>query len=74
MCGGAIISDFIAPPAHSSRRLTPDFLWPDLKKSGFKKGFDDYDVDGVPADVKPFAFSASKKSSSDASHGEIKFI
>ncbi|KAK8618688.1 hypothetical protein V6N13_132671 [Hibiscus sabdariffa] len=37
MCGGAIISDYI-PPARSSRRLTADFLWPDLKKSGFKKG------------------------------------
>ncbi|CAK7356456.1 unnamed protein product [Dovyalis caffra] len=34
MCGGAIISDFIAPntTARSSRRLTPDFEWLDLKK------------------------------------------
>ncbi|XP_065867105.1 ethylene-responsive transcription factor RAP2-12-like [Euphorbia lathyris] len=35
MCGGAIISDFIPPtPAGGrySRRLTADFLWPDLKK------------------------------------------
>ncbi|KAE8722905.1 hypothetical protein F3Y22_tig00013285pilonHSYRG00016 [Hibiscus syriacus] len=97
MCGGAIISDFIAPPALSSRRLTLDFLWPDLKKSGIKKGsgkrhsktvinldddletdFQEFkdeesdvdvcDVDGVLADVKPFVFSASKKSSSAASH------
>ncbi|CAH8391864.1 unnamed protein product [Eruca vesicaria subsp. sativa] len=30
MCGGAIISDFIPPP--SSRRVTSEFLWPDLKK------------------------------------------
>ena len=30
MCGGAIISDFIAPVR--SRRLTADYLWPDLKK------------------------------------------
>lgn len=31
MCGGAIISDFIAagPAARSSRRLTEEFLWPD---------------------------------------------
>ncbi|KAE8659586.1 Subtilase family protein isoform 1 [Hibiscus syriacus] len=34
MCGGAIISDFIAP---QSRRLTADFLWPELKKSESKK-------------------------------------
>ncbi|KAF2300901.1 hypothetical protein GH714_018116 [Hevea brasiliensis] len=34
MCGGAIISDFIPPTAagRSPRRLTADFLWPDLKK------------------------------------------
>ncbi|KDP40641.1 hypothetical protein JCGZ_24640 [Jatropha curcas] len=34
MCGGAIISDFIPPAVagRSSRRLTADFLWPDLKK------------------------------------------
>ncbi|KAE8707990.1 ERF073 protein [Hibiscus syriacus] len=91
MCGGAIISDFIAPPERSSRRLTPDFLWPDLKKSEFKKGYgkryskpvidldDDFETDFQEFkdeesdvddhDVKPFAFSASKKSSSDASHG-----
>ncbi|KAE8674182.1 ERF073 protein [Hibiscus syriacus] len=96
MCGGAIISDFI-PPALSSRRLTADFLWPDLKKSGFKKGspkrfskpvidfdddfetdfqefkdeesdVDDFDVDGVLADIKPFALSATKKPSPAASH------
>jgi len=30
MCGGAIISDFIAPVG--PRRLTPDFLWGDRKK------------------------------------------
>ncbi|EEF29138.1 ethylene-responsive transcription factor RAP2-12 [Ricinus communis] len=35
MCGGAIISDYIPPTISgrsSSRRLTADFLWPDLKK------------------------------------------
>lgn len=31
MCGGAIISDFI--PTTRSRRLTADYLWPDLKRS-----------------------------------------
>lgn len=30
MCGGAIISDFISTPR--SRRLTAEYLWPDLKK------------------------------------------
>ncbi|KAF8046262.1 hypothetical protein N665_3903s0001 [Sinapis alba] len=32
MCGGAIISDFIPPP--SSRRVTSEFLWPDLRNKG----------------------------------------
>lgn len=31
MCGGAIISDYI--PTTKSRRLTADYLWPDLKKA-----------------------------------------
>ncbi|XP_010261706.1 PREDICTED: ethylene-responsive transcription factor RAP2-12 [Nelumbo nucifera] len=31
MCGGAIISDFI--PTNRSRRLTADYLWPDLKQN-----------------------------------------
>nr|AEK81532.1 ethylene response factor [Ophiopogon japonicus] len=35
MCGGAIISDFI-PPARS-RKLTADYLWPNLKKGGNAK-------------------------------------
>lgn len=35
MCGGAIISDFISTPR--SRRLTADYLWPYLKKSGSGK-------------------------------------
>ncbi|KAF8089069.1 hypothetical protein N665_0519s0026 [Sinapis alba] len=35
MCGGAIISDFIPPPR--SRRVTSEFLWPDLKKNAAKK-------------------------------------
>ena len=37
MCGGAIISDFISAP--QSRRLTADYLLPDLKKSGAGKRF-----------------------------------
>ncbi|ESQ30022.1 hypothetical protein EUTSA_v10011606mg [Eutrema salsugineum] len=90
MCGGAIISDFIPPPR--SRRVTSEFIWPDLKKNvkGLKRsskkrsnffdlddefeadfqGFkddssidcdDDFDVDDVFADVKPFVFTASPK-------------
>ncbi|KAL0691109.1 hypothetical protein Bca4012_090788 [Brassica carinata] len=46
MCGGAIISDFIPPP--SSRRVTSEFLWPDLKKSkgkASKKRSDFFDLD-----------------------------
>lgn len=35
MCGGAIISDFI--PNQRARRLTSDFLWPDLKRSAGKQ-------------------------------------
>ncbi|PPR87843.1 hypothetical protein GOBAR_AA32835 [Gossypium barbadense] len=91
MCGGAIISDFIAPVR--SRRLTADYLWPDLRKSQSKKAssnryskpaidftdnfeadfqdfkddesdVEDYDVDDVLADARPFAFSATKKASS----------
>ncbi|XVF74235.1 hypothetical protein PTKIN_Ptkin13bG0094100 [Pterospermum kingtungense] len=100
MCGGAIISDFI-PPARS-RPLTADYLWPDVKKSGSKKGsgkryskpvidldddfeadfqefkdeeseVDDFD-DDVLADIKPFAFSATKKPSSTVSHGSKKSV
>ncbi|KAL5579655.1 hypothetical protein UlMin_012097 [Ulmus minor] len=37
MCGGAIISDFIATPP--SRRVTADYILPDLKKSGSGKRF-----------------------------------
>ncbi|KAG9457610.1 hypothetical protein H6P81_002118 [Aristolochia fimbriata] len=35
MCGGAIISDFI--PTSRSRRVTADYLWPDLKKNHYSK-------------------------------------
>lgn len=37
MCGGAIISDFIPSPTER-RRLTADYLWPDLKKKSGSKG------------------------------------
>ncbi|CAJ1976069.1 unnamed protein product [Sphenostylis stenocarpa] len=72
MCGGAIISDFIpAAVAAKSRRLTADYLWPDLKKqtsevihldddfeADFREFKDDSDIDD-DHQVKPFSFSAS---------------
>ncbi|CAG7896474.1 hypothetical protein HID58_028342 [Brassica napus] len=73
MCGGAIISDFIPPPR--SRRVTSEFLWPDLKKSSKKRssffdlddefeadfqGFkDDSSIDCD--DAKPFVFAGARK-------------
>ncbi|KAK7338211.1 hypothetical protein VNO77_18813 [Canavalia gladiata] len=54
MCGGAIISDFIpATVSSTSRRLTADYLWPDLKKRSSGKPFrseiidleDDFEAD-----------------------------
>ncbi|KAK8546858.1 hypothetical protein V6N13_093897 [Hibiscus sabdariffa] len=92
MCGGAIISDLISPS--QSRRLTADYLWPDLRKSGWKKSSgqryskkkpvtdfeadfqlfndgesDDGGFDDTFSDVKPFAFSSTKKPSPVVSHG-----
>ena len=73
MYGGAIISDFIPPPR--SRRVTSEFLWPDLKKSAKKRssffdlddefeadfqGFkDDSSIDCD--DAKPFVFAGARK-------------
>ncbi|KAF7813977.1 ethylene-responsive transcription factor RAP2-12-like [Senna tora] len=94
MCGGAIISDFIpagVAGARRARRLTADYLWPDLKKlpsggrfskhlrpepvinldddfeADFRQFKDDFDIDEddddvLMADVKSFAFSATKPS------------
>lgn len=74
MCGGAIISDFIPAAAIAgSRRLTADYLWPDLKKrksdldvdfeADFRDFKDDSDIDDDDDDhqVKPFAFAASSR-------------
>ncbi|CAN8321895.1 unnamed protein product [Cochlearia groenlandica] len=61
MCGGAIISDFIPPP--SSRRVTSEFLWPDLKKNSSKKkrsSFFDLD-DDFEADFHGFNDDSVKK-------------
>ncbi|RID49307.1 hypothetical protein BRARA_H00115 [Brassica rapa] len=61
MCGGAIISDFIPPPR--SRRVTSEFLWPDLKKNAKKSSkkrssFFDLD-DEFEADFKGFKDDSS---------------
>lgn len=62
MCGGAIISDFI--PTAKSRRLTADYLWPDLKKAkkakksaveinddaDFEADFQEFNETGVESD------------------------
>nr|ACD47129.1 EREBP/AP2 transcription factor [Glycine max] len=79
MCGGAIISDFIPAAAIAgSRRLTADYLWPDLKKrksdldvdfeADFRDFKDDSDIDDDDDDhqVKPFAFAASSRLSTAA--------
>ncbi|KAL0719483.1 hypothetical protein Bca4012_068807 [Brassica carinata] len=65
MCGGAIISDFIPPP--SSRRVTGEFLWPDLKrnkgkvsKKRSKKRSNFFDLDDeFEADFQGFEDEAS---------------
>lgn len=79
MCGGAIISDFIpAAVTDTSRRLTANYLWPDLKKrtsrksdldddfeADFREFKDDSDFD-IDDDDKPFAFAASSRRSTAA--------
>lgn len=54
MCGGAIISDFIAPTG--PRRLTADYLWPDLRKSkkGSSKRYSKPVFDNFEADFQEF--------------------
>lgn len=62
MCGGAIISDFIPPPR--SRRVTSEFLWPDLKrnakKSSKKRSSSFFDLDDeFEADFQGFEDDSS---------------
>ncbi|CAH8392678.1 unnamed protein product [Eruca vesicaria subsp. sativa] len=78
MCGGAIISDFIPPPR--SRRVTSEFLWPDLKKnakkslkqrSSFFDLDDEFEADfqgfeDESDDAKPFVFTAARKTAVSA--------
>ncbi|OVA13014.1 AP2/ERF domain [Macleaya cordata] len=70
MCGGAIISDFI--PTSRSRRLTADYLWPDLKKNAgnyyskpLRTGIVDID-DDFEADFQEF------KDESEDEEGDVK--
>ncbi|KAL1207296.1 Ethylene-responsive transcription factor RAP2-2 [Cardamine amara subsp. amara] len=64
MCGGAIISDFI--PSPKSRRVTSEFLWPDLKNKGkasktrLKKRSNFFDLDDeFEADFQGFKDDSS---------------
>lgn len=90
MCGGAIISGYIPPTVPGRpKKLTAEYLWPELKRSsnkkyskpivdddfeadfqGFKDDEEESDIDGdvdvdadlMMADIKPFTFSAGRKS------------
>ena len=55
MCGGDIISGFIPPTANvRSRRLTAEYLWPELKRSGKKKYSKPLVDDDFEADFQGF--------------------
>lgn len=77
MCGGAIISDFIPPPR--SRRVTSEFIWPDLKKNvkGLKKiskkrsNFFDLD-DEFEADFQGFKDDSSLDCDDDDLFADVK--
>jgi len=68
MCGGAIISDFI-PATRSARRVTADYLWPDLrtgvangatkkqKKSGHRRAVEEVE-DDFETDFLEFEYEA----------------
>ncbi|KAI3786227.1 hypothetical protein L1987_45362 [Smallanthus sonchifolius] len=79
MCGGAILSDIIAPTANRSRRLTADLLWNTnnyLSKPPRSDAYDEFEADfqGFKDQVevdKPFAFSASKNFAPAPAHGSI---
>ncbi|KAI3687408.1 hypothetical protein L1987_81104 [Smallanthus sonchifolius] len=68
MCGGAILSDIIAPPANRSRRLTADLLWNTnnyLSQPPRSDAYNEFEADfqgfkDKVEDDNPVAFSASK--------------
>ncbi|XP_010501805.1 PREDICTED: ethylene-responsive transcription factor RAP2-2-like [Camelina sativa] len=78
MCGGAIISDFIPPPR--SRRVTSEFIWPDLKNKGkaskkrsTKKRSDFFDLDDeFEADFQGFKDDSSFDCDVDDVFGNAK--
>ncbi|MFY2203322.1 AP2/ERF family transcription factor, partial [Escherichia coli] len=63
MCGGAIISNLI-PPSRASRRLTADFLWPNLEANRKKQGKEKrrLTVDDFEADFEEFENDSSSSS------------
>ncbi|KAK9099614.1 hypothetical protein Syun_026659 [Stephania yunnanensis] len=77
MCGGAIISDFISPASGSSRRLTADYLWPDLRRSAGKYGLgggDDRDVDDFEADFQEFNEKTDDEGEEKVINGDVKSL
>ncbi|KAG7595164.1 AP2/ERF domain [Arabidopsis thaliana x Arabidopsis arenosa] len=76
MCGGAIISDFIPPPR--SRRVTSEFIWPDLKKnlkgskksSKYRSNFFDFDAE-FEADFQGFKDDSSIDCDDDFDVGDV---
>lgn len=55
MCGGAIISGYIPPTGNlRSRRLTAEYLWSELKRSGNKKYSKPIVDDDFEADFQGF--------------------
>ncbi|KAJ6796324.1 ethylene-responsive transcription factor 1-like [Iris pallida] len=69
MCGGAIISDFIAPA--SSRKLTADYLWPNRKsqksknsssfEEEFEADFDEFDEESKVIGARGFGAGSKSK-------------
>lgn len=74
MCGGAIISDFI-PPA-SSRKLTADYLWPNLKKGkavSSKKKKHGFEIeDDFEADFNEFKDGSDESEGDESAVDEVK--
>ncbi|KAK9131521.1 hypothetical protein Sjap_012008 [Stephania japonica] len=76
MCGGSIISDLISPGSRSSRRLTANYLWPDLRRPAGKYGLigggDDRDVDDFEADFQEFNEKTDDEEGEVYINGDVK--
>ncbi|KAJ8755866.1 hypothetical protein K2173_024411 [Erythroxylum novogranatense] len=80
MCGGAIISDFIDPTTNtnlrSSKRLTTELLWPDLKKHVSKQyskpAFVDLVDDDFEADFQGFKEESDVEEDDDDALIDVK--